>query len=77
MADLKRCPFCGELPTTNVIVTQKGGGVDCIAFSVRCGKCRTEKSVTLVIRDNVATFSDAEKVMEEAANKWNMRWNQD
>lgn len=43
MADLKRCPFCGELPTTNVIVTQKGGGVDCVAFSVRCGKCRTEK----------------------------------
>ena len=70
MADLKRCPFCGELPTTEVLVTQKGGLDGIIFFSIVCGKCGISKGARL----KTGTFFEVEKAMEEAVKAWNTRW---
>ena len=75
MNDLKRCPFCGELPTTEVMITQKTSSLDdIILFSVACGKCGTEKGVRLKIKARAATFLEVEQAMEEATKAWNTRW---
>ena len=75
MADLKRCPFCGELPTTGVLITQKSSCInDIILFSVTCGKCGTSKGVKLKIMEKAGTFFEVEKAMEGATNAWNTRW---
>lgn len=76
-ADLRRCPFCGELPTTEVMVTQKGSFDDIILFSVACGKCGTAKGVKLKIKAKAGTFFEVEKAMEEATKAWNTRWDDD
>lgn len=76
MAELKkRCPFCGQLPTTKVFVTQKASCIDdVILFSVVCEKCDTSRSVKLIIKGKAATFFDVEQAMERATNVWNTRW---
>lgn len=76
MAELKRCPFCGQLPTTEVLVTQKTSSIDdVILFSVACGQCGTQKGVRLKIKARAATFLEVEQAMEEATKAWNARWN--
>lgn len=75
MAELKRCPFCGQLPETEVLVTQKTSSFDdIILFSVACGKCGTAKGVKLKIKARAATFLEVEQAMEEATRAWNTRW---
>ena len=75
MAVLKRCPFCGQLPETEVLVTQKTSSLDdIILFSVVCGKCGTTKGVSLKIKAKPATFPEVERAMEEATRAWNTRW---
>ena len=75
MAELKRCPFCGQLPETEVLVTQKCSSLDdVILFSIACGKCGTTKGVKLKIKAKSATFLEVERAMEEAAKVWNTRW---
>ena len=75
MAELKRCPFCGQLPETEVLVTQKTSSLDdIILFSVACGKCGTAKGVRLKIKAKAATFLEVEQAMEEATKAWNTRW---
>lgn len=75
MTDLKRCPFCGELPTTEVMILQKSSSVDdIILFSVACEKCGTSKCVRLKIKAKAGTFFEVEKAMEEATKAWNTRW---
>lgn len=72
MSDLKPCPFCGQIPTTEVRVTQMGGGEDHIDFTVVCGNCGTYKTSRLkLIKTGV--FMDAEKAMQEAICAWNRR----
>lgn len=78
MADLKRCPFCGELPTTEVLVAPNGICIDdIILFSVACGKCGTSKGARLKIKAKSGTFFEVEKAMEEATKAWNTRWDDD
>lgn len=78
MADLRKCPFCGELPTTEVMVTQTSSGIDdIILFSVVCGKCGTSKGVRLRIKAKAGTFFEVEKAMQEATKAWNTRWDDD
>ena len=70
--ELKRCPFCGELPRTEVEVTKMGGGEDHVDFSVHCTNCGTEKTVILKIVD-YANFFDVEKAQEQVIQAWNQR----
>ena len=72
MTELKRCPFCGEIPRTEVEVTKMGGGEDHVDFSVHCTNCGTEKTVRLKIA-TYADFLDVEKVEEQVIQAWNQR----
>lgn len=74
--ELKKCPFCGQLPVTQVLVTQNTSSIDdIIVFSVVCEKCGTSKGVRLKIKAKAAEFSEVESAMEEAAKAWNTRCN--
>lgn len=70
--DLKRCPFCGEVPTTEVRVTKFGGEEDHIDFIIICPVCQTYKSCRLKIK-KAGTFLDVEKAMYQATVAWNTR----
>ena len=72
MSELKRCPFCGSLPTTEVRVTQMGGDTDNVDFSVVCSTCGTFKTVRLKIKKK-AVFIDVENAMLQAIEAWNKR----
>lgn len=72
MEELKRCPFCGGLPATEVRVTQMGGGEDHIDFSVICTVCGTDKTARLKIKGK-ACFTDVEQSMDTAIKAWNRR----
>ena len=72
MSELKRCPFCGGLPTTEVRVTQKGGNTDNVDFSVVCVDCGTFKTVRLKINKK-ALFMDVEIAMSQTIEAWNKR----
>lgn len=72
MTELKRCPFCGEIPRTEVRVTQMGCGEDHVDFTIHCTNCGTEKTVRLKIKGFVSFF-DVEKAMEQATQIWNQR----
>ena len=75
MAELKRCPFCGELPTTNVsVVAMNLQTGDKIRFEVACKKCGTCKGVYLNIPNDCVGFMEVDKAMEEATKAWNTRW---
>jgi len=45
MDELKRCPFCGEIPRTEMAVTQMGGPEDRVSFTIRCPSCGVYKTV--------------------------------
>lgn len=70
--ELKPCPFCGEMPRTEVSVTRMGGSEDHVDFSIHCTNCGTEKTVRLKIKGFVSFF-DVEKAMEQATQIWNQR----
>ena len=72
MSELKRCPFCASIPTTEVRVTKMGGGEDIIDFTVICKECGTYKTERLRIKYN-ATFMDIENIMAKVIEVWNMR----
>ena len=72
MTELKRCPFCGEIPRTEVRVTQMCRGEDHVDFSVRCTNCKTSKTVRLRINGFV-NFFDVEKAQEQVIQAWNQR----
>lgn len=71
MNELKRCPFCGSIPGTEVRVTQMGGGTDHVDFSIVC-ECGIYKTVRLKIA-RTAVFLDVEKAMQDVQNAWNQR----
>ena len=72
MSDLKRCPFCGLSPRTEVRVTQMGGDTDTIDFGVVCGECGTSKTFRMKIVKR-AYFQEVERAMELAISAWNQR----
>lgn len=72
MNELKKCPFCGEIPRTEVEVTKMGGGEDHVDFSVHCTNCGTFKIVRLKINGFV-NFFDVEKAQEQVIQAWNQR----
>lgn len=72
MTELKPCPFCGEMPETEVEVTQVGRGEDHVDFKVVCGKCGTEKAMRLTIRQK-CDFALVEQAMVQVASSWNRR----
>ncbi len=72
MSELKRCPFCGGLPTTEVRVTQTSVYTDFVDFSVVCTNCGTFKTVSLKIAKK-AVFMDIEKAMSQTIEAWNKR----
>ena len=72
MSDLKRCPFCGGNPRTEVEVAQKGDEEDYIDFSIRCVECGVAKTTRLTIRGFV-NFMDVYKAEEQVTWAWNKR----
>lgn len=73
MSELKPCPFCGAVATSEVRVTQMGGDTsDNVDFSVMCSSCGTYKTVRLKIGDT-CVFLDVEKAMIGAIEAWNKR----
>ena len=73
MADeIKRCPFCGSLPRTEVRVTKMGGTEDHVDFSVRCTDCGVSKTVRLRIAA-YANFIDVDKAESDVITAWNQR----
>ena len=72
MTELKRCPFCGEIPRTEVRVTKMCHGEDHVDFIIHCTNCGTEKTVRLMIA-TYADFLDVEKVEEQVIQAWNQR----
>ncbi len=72
MSELKRCPFCGGLPTTEVIMKNVCFDVTVVDFSVVCEACGTFKTVRLNISKK-ASFTDIEKAMSQAIEAWNKR----
>ena len=78
MAELKRCPFCGQLPITKVEIRGTNiDGYDLVDFGVVCEKCGTEKIVRLKINRRGATFVDVEESMEKVKAAWNTRYDYD
>ena len=72
ISELKRCPFCGEIPRTEVSVTKMGGSEDHVDFTIHCANCGTEKTVRLKIVA-YACFLDVEKAQEQVIQAWNRR----
>ena len=72
MTELKRCPFCGEIPTSEVRVTQMGGDTDNVDFSIACSSCGISKTMRLRIA-KTCVFLDVEKAMMRAIEAWNKR----
>lgn len=72
MSELKRCPFCGASPRTEIMVSQMGGGEDKVDFSIRCPDCGTAKTVRLTIHGYV-NFVDADIAMDDVTKAWNQR----
>lgn len=72
MNELKPCPFCGAMATTEVRVTQMGGETDNVDFTVVCTKCGTDKTIRLRIAKK-ATFLDVVVSMDKAIDAWNRR----
>ena len=72
MDELKRCPFCGNSPRTEVEVTQMGGGEDHIDFSIHCTECKIRKTMRLKIM-GYCNFIDVEKAMCDVVRAWNRR----
>ena len=72
MDEMKYCPFCGAIPTTEVRITQMGGETDNIDFSIVCENCGTYKTYRLRLKKK-GCFLDVLKAMEEAVKMWNKR----
>lgn len=72
MTELKRCPFCGALPRTEMSVTKMGGTEDHVDFSICCTNCGVSKKVRLRIVA-YANFVDVDKAMSEVVTAWNQR----
>ena len=72
MDELKRCPFCGTSPRTEVRVAKMGGGEDQIDFSIHCTNCGISKTVRLKIA-TYANFIDVNKAQAEVIEAWNQR----
>ena len=72
MDNLLRCPFCGNLPKTEVKVTQMGGGEDHVGCCVVCEECGVNKCIRLKIK-NTTNFLTVEQAMEKVQNVWNHR----
>lgn len=72
MDELKRCPFCGTLPRTEVSVTKMGGNEDHVDFTIHCTNCGINKTVRLKIVA-YASFIDVDKAQVEVIKAWNQR----
>lgn len=72
MDELKKCPFCGTSPRTEVRVTKMGGAEDQIDFSIHCTNCGIDKTVRLNITA-YADFTDVNKAQAKVIEAWNQR----
>lgn len=72
MDELKRCPFCGMSPRTEVRVTKMGGTEDQIDFSIHCTNCGIDKTIRLKIVA-YADFADVNKAQAKVIEAWNQR----
>lgn len=72
---LESCPFCGQLPTTKVEVTQMGDNKDQINFLIYYPNCRyvVKNTYLDIIPPDICHFSKVEEVMLKTINAWNTR----
>ena len=74
MQELKRCPFCGRIPSAGFKYCS-GSIYDSMFFAaaVRCA-CGTEKKVIFKATDiNLVPLFDYENAIEKAIDLWNER----
>lgn len=69
MEKLKVCPFCGGEPATALKQT-----LNKVEFAIYCQNCYIEKGISIQPKKNWIDFDEVEKGMEEAIQKWNIRF---
>lgn len=75
MNDLKRCPFCGEAPSSGVEFYESCGGEVKLKAIVYCPKCHINKGYVFKATDiNPVPFLDYDIAFDKAVKSWNQRW---
>ena len=68
--ELKRCPFCGKQPYTEIRMLSRSSVEALTFFAVRC-ECGVERSIRADIQGK--HFSEIEQYMDAAIGIWNRR----
>lgn len=70
MDKLKPCPFCGDIPTTNVRYWKCGGDELLLNVEVK-SQCGVSRGISL--QGNGVTFSEYEDAFATVIDMWNRR----
>lgn len=75
MTELKRCPFCGEVPKCGVEFCESSGIEIMLAAVVHCPKCHIEKRVKFRATHptSLVPFWDYVKSFDRVCEEWNER----
>lgn len=74
MDDLKRCPFCGEIPSSGVEFCVSCGSEIKLKAIVYCPKCHINRGYIFKATDiNPVPFLDYEIAFDKAVKAWNQR----
>lgn len=77
MDDLKRCPFCGEVPSSGVEFYESCGSDIKLKAIVYCLKCHVSRGTVFRATDiNPVPFLDYEVAFDKAVKLWNQRWSE-
>lgn len=70
MTELKPCPFCGDIPTTNVRYWKCGGDELLLNVTVK-SQCGVSRGISL--QGNDVPFSEYEDAFATVIDMWNRR----
>ena len=75
MEELKRCPFCGEIPKCGVEFYESHGAEVELAAVVKCTGCGIRKTEIFKATDNITfiPFFNYENAFEKVVKYWNER----
>lgn len=75
MEELKRCPFCGELPVSGVEFYQSSGSDVHLAAIVKCIGCGVYKRKIFKASElpRLIPFMNYENAFDEVIRDWNRR----
>lgn len=72
MSEIKKCPFCGDIPKTNVRYWKCGCDELLLNVEVKC-QCGISRSISL--QGNNVPFSEYEDAFATVIDMWNRRAN--